>query len=413
MVVVLLGLLVAAIVSSAAAQGDRINLRFPSWQWGQPGYDEFFSAAIEEFERTHPNVTIEKIPVASADYADQLTRMFAAGDPPEIVQYLSQLYFLAVDAEWLEPLDDRVAQTDIAETWAPYLYQAGQKDGSTYGIWVSGSPIALMYNRQMFEEAGIEVPTTTDEFLEAARALTKTSGDGAVTQFGFALTTKMDNNAHIYGLKNFVIGLGGNWGDADGGIDVMNPANRAAIELEKTLIDENIVPHGADRIQARQIFWEGRAAMIIEGPWVMTSVRSENPDLLPHIGVALMPFPNQTAGTSNGFAIARDQDHKDLAWEFIQMITSQEWMEKYGEMAGVTPARQGALTEDAIAANPWLETFAEVEQTGKNYFIPGLEGAQNEIDKGVMDALSEVFYGNKSIDAALAEIQALMESLAQ
>ena len=259
----------------------------------------------------------------------------------------------------------------------------------------------------------MEVPRTPEEFLEAARALTIRDADGTVTQFGFSLTTKMDNNAHIYGLKNFVIGLGGNWGTTEGEIDVTNPANREAIELQKTLIDENIVPHGADRVQARQIFWEGRAAMIIEGPWVMTSVRSENPDLLPSIGVALMPFPNQTAGTSNGFAIARDAQHKDLAWEFIQMITSQEWMERYGEMAGVTPARQGALTEAALEQSPWLDVFAEVESTGKNYFIPGFEAAQNEIDKGVIDALAEVFYGTKPVDAALQEIQALMEGLRQ
>lgn len=401
-----------AMPSLAWAQAE-VTLRFPSWQWGQPGYDEFFSSAIEEFEATHPGVRIEKIPVASADYADQLTRMFVAGDPPEILQYLSQLYFLAVDADWLEPLNDRVASNDIEATWAPYLWDAGQTDGQTLGVWISGSPIALMYNRDMFEAAGVEIPTTAEELLEAARALTLKGPDGNVTQFGFSLTTRMDNNAHIYGLKNFVIGLGGNWGNAEGEPDVMNPANRAAIELEKALIDENLVPHGADRVQARQIFWEGRAAMIIEGPWVMTSVRSENPDLLPSIGVSLMPFPNQTAGTSNGFAIARDADHKDLAWEFIEMVTSQEWMERYGEMAGVTPARQGALTDAALEANPWLETFAEVEQTGKNYFIPGLEGAQNEIDKGVIDALSEVFYGRKSLDNALAEIQALMESLAR
>jgi multiple sugar transport system substrate-binding protein len=400
-------------VGSLAAAQEEITLRFPSWQWGQPGYDEFFTAAIEEFEATHPGVTIEKIPVASADYADTLTRMFAAGDPPEILQYLSQLYYLAVEADWLEELDDRIAQTDIQETWAPYLWEAGNQYDHTYGVWVSGSPIALMYNRDMFEAAGVEVPTTKEELLEAARALTLRDADGTVTQFGFALTTKMDNNAHIYGLKNFVIGLGGNWGNDEGEIDVMNPANREAIELEQTLIDESLVPHGADRVQARQIFWEGRAAMIIEGPWVMTSVRSENPDLLPSIGVALMPFPNQTAGTSNGFAIARDAEHKDLAWEFIQMITSQEWMERYGEMTGVTPARQGALTETALEQNPWLEVFAEVESSGKNYFIPGFEAAQNEIDKGVIDALAEVFYGDKSVDAALEEIQALLESLRQ
>ncbi len=412
-IAVMFGLVAVFAAGGLAAAQEQVTLRFPSWQWGQPGYDEFFTAAIEEFEATHPGVTIEKIPVASADYADTLTRMFAAGDPPEILQYLSQLYYLAVDADWLEELDDRIAQTDIQETWAPYLWEAGNQYGHTYGVWVSGSPIALMYNRDMFDAAGVEVPTTKEEFLDAARALTLRDADGTVTQFGFSLTTKMDNNAHIYGLKNFVIGLGGNWGSPEGEVDVMNPANREAIELEQTLIDENIVPHGADRVQARQIFWEGRAAMIIEGPWVMTSVRSENPDLLPSIGVALMPFPNQTAGTSNGFAIARDAEHKDLAWEFIQMVTSQEWMERYGEMAGVTPARQGALTDKALEENPWLEVFAEVESSGKNYFIPGFEAAQNEIDKGVIDALAEVFYGDKSVDDGLEDIQALMESLQQ
>ena len=410
---IVLGLLIAGfgLSGAALAQGDAVTLRFPSWQWGQPGYDEFFSAAIDEFESMHPNVTFEKIPVESASYADQLVRMFAAGDPPEIVQYLSQLYYKAVDADWLEPLDDRIATTDIAETWAPYLRQAGMTDGKTYGVWVSGSPIAMMYNQQMFDEAGLAVPTTPDELLAAAEALTKRGPDGNVTQYGFSLTTKMDNNAHIYGLKNFVIGYGGNWGNAQGQLDVMNPANRQAIEFEKKLIDEGLVPDGADRIRARQIFWEGKAAMIIEGPWVMTSIRSENPDLLPHIGVALMPFPNQTAGTSNGFAIARDQQHKDLAWEFIQMITSQEWMQKYGEMAGVTPARQGALTDAALQKNPWLATFADVEKTGKNYFIPNLEGYQNEIDKVVMDSLAPVFYGNKSVDQALSEIDSQLKSL--
>ena len=93
------------------------------------------------------------------------------------------------------------------------------------------------------------------------------------------------------------------------------------------------------------------------------------------------------------------------------MITSQEWMERYGELAGVTPARQGALTAAALENGPWLQVFADVESTGRNYFIPGFEAAQNEIDKGVIDALAEVFYGGKNVDSALAEIQALMERL--
>ncbi|MGE5590483.1 MAG: ABC transporter substrate-binding protein [Bacillota bacterium] len=387
-----------------------MKLRFPSWQWGQPGYDEFFTAAIAEFTKTHPNVTIEKIPVSSANYADEMTKMFASGDPPEIVQYLTQVFYKSVDAGWLEPIDNRLAETDITQKWAPYLLDAGKVGGKAYGVWVSGSPIALMYNKKMLGEAGIEVPKTPEQFMAAAKALTKKDAAGNVTQFGYAIANKPDVNATIYGLSRFVIGLGGNWGK-DGNLDVMNPANRKAIEFERDLIKAGVSPIGADRIKAREAFWTGKAAMIIEGPWVMTSVQKENPGLLPDIGVALIPFPTQFAGASNGFAIAKDQKHKDLAWEFIKMVTSQEWMEKYGEMAGVTPARQGALTAKALEKAPWLTTFAEVEKSGRNYLIPGLEGYQDEIDKIVINRVADVFHSDKSVDQALAEIQADLKKM--
>ncbi len=396
--------------AAAPAAGQTVTLRFPSWQWGQPGYDEFFSAAIAEFERTHPNVRFEKIPVSSASYTDQIVRMLAANDPPEILQYLTQLFYKAVEADWLEPLEARVRETDVQKTWAPFLLSAGAVSGETYGIWVSGSPIALMYNRRMLGEAKVPVPRTPEEFVAAARALTRKGSDGNVVQFGYSLTTRMDNNAYVYGLKNFVIGFGGNWG-RNGKLDVMNPANRRAIELERDLIKAGVVPLGADRIRAREIFWQGKAAMLIEGPWVMTSVKSENPKLLADIGVAAMPFPHQTAGASNGFAIARRQKHKDLAWAFIRMVTSEEWMKRYGEMTAVTPARQGSLTERALKDAPWLTTFAEIQRTGKDYLIPGLESYQNEIDKTVMNRVADVFFGTKSVDDALAQIQADLDQI--
>jgi multiple sugar transport system substrate-binding protein len=398
------------VAAGPASSGQTVTLRFPSWQWGQPGYDEFFTAAIAEFERAHPNVRFEKIPVASASYTDQIVKMLAANDPPEILQYLTQLFYKAAEADWLEPLDARLRETDVPKTWAPFLLAAGKVSGETYGVWISGSPIALMYNKRMLAEANVPVPRTPEALMAAAKALTRKGPDGNVAQFGYALTTKMDNNAHVYGLKNFVIGFGGNWG-RDGKLDVMNPANRRAIEFERDLIKAGVVPLGADRIRAREIFWQGKAAMIIEGPWVMTSIKSENPKLLPDVGVAPMPFPNQTAGASNGFAIARGQKHKDLAWAFIRMVTSDAWMKRYGEMTAVTPARQNALTEKALKDAPWLTTFAEVQRTGKDYLIPGLESYQNEIDKTVMNRVADVFFGEKPVDDALAQITADLEKI--
>ncbi|MDN5344806.1 MAG: multiple sugar transport system substrate-binding protein [Clostridia bacterium] len=394
----------------SATSSEPVNLRFPSWQWGQPGYDEFFKAAIAEFQKTHPNVIFEKIPVSSASYVDTLVKMFAANDPPEIVHFQTQLFYKAAEAGWLESLDDRLKQTDIQGNWAPYLLEAGKVGGKTFGVWISGSPIALMYNKKMFAKAKVEVPNTPEEFVAAAKALTKKDANGNVVQFGYTIANKPDVNANTYGLSRFVVGLGGNWGK-EGGLDVLNPNNKKAIEFEQDLIKAGVVPLGADRIKAREIFWQGKAAMILEGPWVMTSIKSENPSLLPDVGVALIPFPNQVAYPSNGFAIAKNQKHKEIAWEFIEMITSPEWMKKYGEMAGVTPARTGALSEKALKDYPWLSVFAEVEKSGKNYMIPGLESYQNDIDKIVINRVADVFFGTKSVDDAIREIQADMEKM--
>lgn len=412
----LAGLLTA---SSALAQatppagGAPIVLRYPSWQWGQPGYDQFLSAAIVEFEKKHPNVKIEKIPVASASYADDLVKMFAANDPPEIVQYLSQLFYKAAAADWLEPLDERIKQTDVGSTWAPYLLNTGRVGGKTYGIWVSGYSYSLMYNKKMLAEAGVAVPRTPEDLLAAAKKLTKREADGSVSQFGFSLTTKMDNNAYIYGFSTFLIGMGGGWGKDAANLNIVTPANKKAIEFERDLIQANVVPLDADRIKARSLFYQGKAAMIIEGPWVMTSAKVENPKLLPDLDVAPSPFPDQIAGPSNGFAIAKNQKHKELAWEFIRMVTSKEWMEKYGETTGVTPARQGVLTPKALADFPWLSTFAQNEKTGRTYLIPGLEDVDSEINKTVINRLHGVFFGKKTADQALTEIRADIEKLAK
>ncbi len=410
--VILTGILLTASPAPAIGQ-QQVILRFPSWQWGQPGYDQFLSAAIAEFEKTHPNVKFQKTPVASASYADDLVKMFAANDPPEIVQYLSQLFYKAAAAGWLDPLDSNLEQTDIAKTWSRYLLDAGRVGGKTYGVWVSGYSNSLMYNKQMLQEAKVSVPKTPEQLVAAAKALTKKQSDGTVSQFGYSLTTKMDNNAYLYGFSSFLIGEGGGWGKDAGHLDVMNDANKKAIEVERDLIKAGVVPLDADRIKARQLFYQGKAAMIIEGPWVMTSAKTENPKLLPDLGVAPIPFPNQAAGPSNGFAIAKNQKHKELAWEFIKMITSEPWMQKYGEMTGVTPARQGALTQKALQDNPWLSIFAENEKTGKSYLVPGLQDVDSEINKSVVNHLHGVFFGDKSPGQALTEIKTDIEKLAK
>jgi ABC-type glycerol-3-phosphate transport system substrate-binding protein len=95
------------------------------------------------------------------------------------------------------------------------------------------------------------------------------------------------------------------------------------------------------------------------------------------------------------------------------MVTSEAWMQKFGEMTGVTPARQGALTPKALQDYPWLGTFADNEKTGKSYLVPGLQDVDSEIDKSVVNHLHGVFFDKKTPEQALAEIKADLEKLAK
>lgn len=67
------------------------------------------------------------------------------------------------------------------------------------------------------------------------------------------------------------------------------------------MIDSGAVPVGMATLDARNLFKDGKAAFMIDGPWVMTLVKTENPDLYPSIGYAAPPTPTHAAVTGGAF----------------------------------------------------------------------------------------------------------------
>jgi len=207
---VLVVLLVAGAFSAAPTGAQtKITMLFPSWQWGQPGYDDFFRRAIAEFEKRQPNVSIQPVPIPLESYADQLIVRFSAKNPPEIVQWTLWDFHTFAEAGFLDPLDDRLKETDILQTWVPAFLKFTQVKGKQYGVMLSGASVALMYNKRMFREAGLEVPSTPREFVEAAKKLTLRDNTGRVTQYGLAMVSKPVPELVSYGIGRMITDLGG------------------------------------------------------------------------------------------------------------------------------------------------------------------------------------------------------------
>ena len=86
----------------APAMADTV-LKFISWQTDDAGTGDWWHAAIAEFEKQHPGVRIEFTKAERGAYADTMTTLFAAGQPPQIVHLASFEFQIFADNGWLEP----------------------------------------------------------------------------------------------------------------------------------------------------------------------------------------------------------------------------------------------------------------------------------------------------------------------
>ena len=145
-------------------ESEEIVLEFPSWQATEPGFQEFWEAAVEEFENRHENVTINLYQVPFDNYVDTLTTLYAADTPPQITHIPSRYFAQFSEMGWFEPLNSRLEETDILDNWSS-LQDGLKVDDEYYGVLLLGNGYTMYYNKAMFDEAGVEVPTDAESFM--------------------------------------------------------------------------------------------------------------------------------------------------------------------------------------------------------------------------------------------------------
>ena len=171
-------------LAAAAPAVAQTTLEFPTWQAEEPGVSTWWKELIAAYEKKYPDVKINLQQVPFAQFVKQMTVRFAAGNPPDIVHLPSRDFASFADQGWLEPLDARLARTDIPANW-PALQSEMQWNGKAQGVLLMGYGGMLYYNEQRLKDAKLGVPKTPDEWLAAMKATTDT-GKG---QFGLATIT--------------------------------------------------------------------------------------------------------------------------------------------------------------------------------------------------------------------------------
>lgn len=395
-------------LSSAGAQ--TIVLDMPSWQATEPGTSDWWNALIEEFEAQHPGVDIEFSHEPFSGYNDKMIARFAAGNPPDILHLPAANFMIYAQEGWLAPLDELLASTNspVLTEWTPV--QSGcQYEGQTLCVIVLGYGYVLGWNEAYFEEAGLPgPPTTSDELVEYARALTvDKDGDGTIDQYGFVFPTVTHSGVETTATSFlFEYGPDAHWVDAEG--NLQRDAIKYAWSKMRQMVEDGSIPMGLDNNGKRQFFSEGRSAMMFEGPWIQGFINSAEPSVGENLRVAQQPLSGATyGGASNVLAIPADisPERQQLAWEFIQLFTSQEWQAKYSTIAGQPPARAGVLTDEFLAENANMAVYVQAADNAKDYIPPGMEENFTRFRDLAIEATLAVVVQGQDPDTALDNLE--------
>jgi multiple sugar transport system substrate-binding protein len=390
---------VAASVSMPALAQSQITLEFPTYQIDE-SFGTWWKALIEAYEQQNPRVKIALTNGNSNDHHRMLATRFAAGNPPDIAHMTARFVWGYGDEGVIEPLDRWMDRTDIKGSWVP-AQKSLTVNGKTWGLLLLTYGFGLFYNDRMFREAGVKVPVNLDEFVAAAKALTRDrDGDGRIDQFGVALNTSNSSWGYVQFMhihcgrdREIVV---------DGKLDDTAEIAKSLRVMDE-LIKAGTSPRGMDNGPQRQAFWQGNAAMYMDGSWAHGNDATAAATVKGNWKVTKMPFLNMAGGPSNCLAVPKEisVERKELVWRFLALAATPEWQANYALMSGNPPGRRGMISAEARAKWPTLQMFDELTSMDSRSHLPiGLEKDFNKFSDLFTEHMTAMVAGRIGPDEA-------------
>lgn len=417
----------AAPEEAAAAQGEPVTLRVLTWQ--NPPMVAFMETFIDQFEANHPNITVDYSVVNANDLATiQQTRLtandvdviagfgFANGaqpymsevEPPNWQQFIQAGLLMDLTGQ---PFLDNYDQATIQD--------AGTFDGKVYQINLGRVTYSgMFYNKDLFAEYGVEVPTTWDELVAACETFTEngascmTAGgaDGwpiFVGSYGLLGALYPNQEALVEGLWTGDI----QWNDEA----TMELWNKYKVYAQQ-MLEPGTSGISADAAPGR--FAAGDVAMYPIGNWAAEAIAAAEPAF----EWGYIPFPGSDNPEDNqylfgkydmGWMVNANTPNEEAALLFLEEFSDPANYQEFVNAVGFIPTQPGATLETQIGQEvaPYLDNFRVgfeqywVAPKGAGQWANGSQGASwfqpfNEWDDAAALA-----------DQAQADLQAGLDTL--
>lgn len=376
---------------------DPIKLRFLA--------NESFAATwqktvVEEFNKTYPHIHVE---IDGVPYPEHLAKMMLDVTSPD-----PDYDLLLVDDPWSPQMATVGALVDLKgeqiapmtsdeydwDDFHPAPLAAGQWQGVQYAVPVRANMLLMLYNRTLYESAGVPEPTpelTWEAFFEQAPKLVQ-DRDGDGTADAWAVHTFFTRDQLTPTIWQTIYNSnGGKLLDEEGKPAFNNELGAAALDTQRRLLDyapPGALGHGFS--ESLQTFRQGAAAsMFMWGSVYKTTAGGSDATTLSEeeVGIQVMPVGSVSAGAHRGvwsLGISSKTENLEAAWTFVQWMSSKEGEAYNARVAGSFPSRVNTLDNPA---EPWAEPLYKAI---KHAYDVTIEGEMWRIRSPKSDAAQQI-----------------------
>ena len=290
----------------------------------------FLEQAIEQFEEKNPDVKIDMETLSSDDYNSMLRNKIAADDVPD-------LFFIDDIHKKQEFIDAGICMDISGEEWLnenikESAVEACSVDGKTWCLPFTQGGMFVIYNKDVFEAAGIkQVPDTWSGFIDTCRTIQEAGKTPIAAGFqeqwvlfsdeqcdSVVTTVKYDKENRL----NLEAGTT-TWAADEGHF------SEVLQRMKERYQYTNDDPFGTDWNTALNMLAVGDAGMILNGSWTPAAVMGINPDA--NLGIFPLPLTEDSKeamlplrSTPGGFAVYQDSENADAALKFLEMLSTPE-----------------------------------------------------------------------------------------
>lgn len=323
--------------------------------WGVRDEEAVWRAITKPFQEENPHITVRYTRFPQDIYESALIERLAENTGPDI--FMLENSRLTKHREKTYPLPQQTLRFSTNNLTASFVDVAAAdligQDGAIYGMPLYTDSLALFYNKDLFNIAGIALPPQNwEELAASSRKLTQVSPAGDVAKSGVALGSGKNIEHAFEIISAMMLQSGDPIIDRKKNMVAIGKPSQDTLSFYASFADRtrqnftwsNLLPNSLDA------FAEEKTAMVFGFSEDIMRVKAKNP----HINMGMAPFTQlpgaqkpATYGRYMFLTVSKLSKHPTDAWKFIIFATGRAQAETYTDLTGFAPARRDVLTTKA------------------------------------------------------------------